>query len=116
MKGAGKHETRTLKQALSPARLGADRHPSIAGVTSCVAGIAIVLWGNVQFCNSRQGCDDFARFAARQLVFNWSSWVQSKYESADVEAWLNKKCRKASTLYFQRLPSCRDMGMGTRGI
>ncbi|CAE7725796.1 unnamed protein product [Symbiodinium sp. CCMP2456] len=39
------------------------------------------------------GCDDFARFAARQLVFNWSSWVQSKYESADV-AW-QKLCDSA---------------------
>ncbi|CAJ1376459.1 unnamed protein product [Effrenium voratum] len=33
-----------------------------------------------------KGCADFARFAARQLVFNWSSWVQSTYRTAD-DAW-----------------------------
>lgn len=32
------------------------------------------------------GCGDFSRFASRQLVFNWSSWVQEKYPIAD-EAW-----------------------------
>eukprot|EP00930_Biecheleria_cincta_P007195 TRINITY_DN10837_c0_g1_i1.p1 TRINITY_DN10837_c0_g1~~TRINITY_DN10837_c0_g1_i1.p1 ORF type:complete len:1016 (-),score=189.90 TRINITY_DN10837_c0_g1_i1:31-3078(-) len=32
------------------------------------------------------GCDDFNRYGSRQLVFNWSSWVQSKYSSADA-AW-----------------------------
>ncbi|CAK9056006.1 unnamed protein product [Durusdinium trenchii] len=33
-----------------------------------------------------KGCADFARFASRQLVFNWSSWVQEKFPTADA-AW-----------------------------
>lgn len=47
---------------------------------------------NVELCQRRrasthsilwQGCGDFARFASRQLVFNWSSWVQAQYPTAD---------------------------------
>jgi len=33
--------------------------------------------------SAAQGCGDFSRFASRQLVFNWSSWVQEKYPTAD---------------------------------
>ncbi|CAE8676415.1 unnamed protein product [Polarella glacialis] len=32
------------------------------------------------------GCGDFARFEVRKLIFNWSSWVESKYKTSD-EAW-----------------------------
>lgn len=49
------------------------------------------------------GCDDFSRWGSRQLVFNWSAWVQSKYTSADV-AW--------SALCDQAMTSIPSLGAG----
>ena len=50
--------------------------------------------------SAAQGCGDFSRFASRQLVFNWSSWVQEKYPTADEVPWHFKVSKRFLIISF----------------